>query len=84
MGAKYLEVTLVSNTVSTSPEKCISIRQQFQRSDLVVENVCKSNAAVESHFKDIKLGRFDEQQPVRRRKFIAGELTFLLGNIKEF
>jgi hypothetical protein len=52
--------------------------------NFIVESVvCKSNAAVESHFKGVKHGRFDERLPIRPRKFITGEYTFIMGKMKE-
>ena len=44
---------------------------------------CRSNAAIESHFKAVKHGRLEGQLRVRPRKFVAVELSYVLGKLNE-
>jgi hypothetical protein len=45
--------------------------------------ICRSNAAIESHFRSAKKDRRNAGQSVRPKQFIDAELAFVLGKVNE-
>ena len=44
---------------------------------------CRTNSAVESHFKVVKHQRLEGRSRVRLRAFVMAELTYVLGKLNE-
>ena len=45
--------------------------------------VCRSNAAIEAHFRGVKHGRLHKRRRMRPREFVSAELKYVMGKVKE-
>jgi hypothetical protein len=48
-----------------------------------IGSICRSNAAIESHFRAVKHGRLQGRQKIRPRQFVAAQLQYVLGKVNE-
>ena len=63
-----------------------AIRFAFDcKEPVAVENatVCRSNAVIESHFKNVKHGTLMRSTRLRPRAFLNKNLTFVMGKLQE-